>query len=130
MRRLLLIILAATSVGAVAQPVSVTPWMTGQRLVDLQQTPPNTRNNLQLPPSQYLNDQRAESYMDGVHDATEGKGWCYDAKSKPKPDTIKETVIWALRSMPSDQLKRNAADLIVEILAAKYPCLPSKRSPS
>ena len=104
--------------------------MTGQRLVDLQQTPPNTRNNLQLPPSQYLNDQRAESYMDGVHDATEGKGWCYDAKSKPKPDTIKETVIWALRSMPSDQLKRNAADLIVEILAAKYPCLPSKRSPS
>ena len=104
--------------------------MTGQRLVDLQKTPPNAQNNLQLTPSQYLDDRRAESYMDGVHDATEGKGWCYDAKSKPKPDTIKETVIWTLRAMPPDQLKRNAADLIVEILAAKYPCLTTKRSPS
>jgi hypothetical protein len=107
---------------ACAQPVSVAPWMTGQQLVDMQKTPPGVMNALQLSPEQYLDDQRAESYMDGVHDATEGKGWCYSYKYKPKPGSIKEAIVWGLRALPSEQLKRNASDLIVEILSAKYRC--------
>lgn len=114
-------IAVALSSSALAQPVSVAPWMTGQRLVALQHTPGVVRPD-QLTAAQYTDDQRAESYMDGVHDATEGKSWCYSYEYKPKPDTMKTQVIEALRAMSAGQLKRNAADLIVEFLSAKYPC--------
>lgn len=47
------VIVALTSPSN-AQPVSVAPWMTGQRLVDLLQRTPGVRNKLQLTPADYL----------------------------------------------------------------------------
>ncbi|NML62319.1 hypothetical protein HHL21_14780 [Massilia sp. RP-1-19] len=44
------VIVALTSPSN-AQPVSVAPWMTGQRLVDLLQRTPGVRNKLQLTPA-------------------------------------------------------------------------------
>lgn len=101
-----------------AQPVAVAPWMTGQRLVELYEV----RRPAESATSEKLREMQADAYVDGVHDATEGKGWCYSHKSKPKPSTIQGHVIWDLRAMPSEHLKRNAADLIVELLRKRYPC--------
>jgi hypothetical protein len=111
-----------------AQPVSVAPWLTGQRLVDLLQRPPGVRNKLQLRPADYLNEQTVESYIDGVHDATEGRDWCYSRTSTPGPDDLHGEVIADLRSLPASQLKRSAASLIAEALRKRYPCSPSPRS--
>lgn len=112
---------------AIAQPVSVA-WMTGQRLVDLMKRPPGVRNRLQLTPADFLKEQSVESYIDGVHDATEGKEWCYSHQSTPGPDDLHGEVIADLRSMPASQLKRSAAALIAEVLRKRYPCPHSTRS--
>lgn len=101
-----------------AQPVAITPWMTGQRLVHLYEA----RRPGETMGAEKLREMQAEAYVDGVHDATEGKGWCYSEKYKPKPATIQGHVIWDLRAMSAEQLKRNAADLIVELLQKRYPC--------
>ena len=101
-----------------AQPVRVAPWMTGQRLVALYET----RKPGETESAEKMRQLIAESYVNGVHDATEGKGWCYSEETRPKPDTIQEHVIWDLRTTPPGQLSRNAADLIVELLHMRYPC--------
>ena len=92
--------------------------MTGARLVELYEA----RRPGETAPAEKMREMQADSYVDGVHDATEGKGWCYSSKFRPKPITIQEHVIWDLRALPAEQLKRNAAELIVELLRRRYPC--------
>lgn len=121
----------ALSSPALAQPVSQAPWMTGAELVRLYSGEGHalilegrgkfTRDELARFHDQQ-NEMRADAYMDGVHDQTEGKAWCYSARYYPKPDTLRGEVIWELRKLPKDQLKRNAADLIVEAWSKKWPC--------
>jgi len=65
-------------------------------------------------------------YIHGVHDATEGKSWCYGHVGKPKPDILEDAAIDGIRGLPRRQLKRNASDLIVEIWRARYPCSKGK----
>ena len=101
-----------------AQPKATAPWMTGERLVELYEA----RREGETGSAEKLREMQADASVEGVHDATEGKGWCYSQKYKPKPSTIQEHVIWDLRALPAKQLKRNAADLIVELLARRYPC--------
>jgi hypothetical protein len=113
-----------------AQPVTLAPWMTGQALIDLldggdvsdikggyRQFTQEDRVELR----RQMSKQQGEAYINGVHDATEGKLWCFSA-SKPKPSTLQEEVFWGLRALPVDQLKRNASDLIVELWRKKWPC--------
>jgi Rap1a immunity proteins len=119
-----LLCLALALPECLAQPVTIAPWMTGQRLVEMYEG----RKSYETESAEKLREMLADAYVDGVHDATEGKGWCYSYKYKPKPTTIHEHVIWDLRAMPAEQLKRNAADLIVELLSKRYPC-PADRSP-
>jgi hypothetical protein len=115
--------------AAIAQPVSVAPWMTGQRLVELAAWPANARDNIDLTPRQRMDQELVAMFVVGVHDATEGKGWCYSQTAKPKPGTLHELAIDKLRALPSEQLKRAAADLIVETWRAKYPCPAERKNP-
>jgi hypothetical protein len=129
MRGALLLALAlAAPCGA--QPVTVAPWMTGEWLVDLynggdlsgiQGSYGHFTREDRIEVQRRIAKERAEAYVSGIHDATEGKQWCYNP-SKPKPSTLQEEVFWGLRALPADQLKRNASDLIVELWRRKWPC--------
>lgn len=68
----------------------------------------------------------AEGYMAGIADATQGKVWC--APPILKEGEIDERVYLALRALPADQLKRNAATLVLDHLSTTFPC-PARRLP-
>jgi hypothetical protein len=112
----------ALSGAASAQPVSVAPWMTGAHLLEIYTMPPGVADESGLSVHQYVDWRSAQLYLHGVHDATEGREWCYDRMYKPKPDLIEEAALSALRALSSDQLKRNAAELLVEAWRKKWPC--------
>lgn len=129
MRALLLAV--AVSSAALGQPVTVAPWMTGARLLGLYAAEPSRA--IAGPYGKYSEAERvavretvskasAAAYVDGVHDATEGKAWCYSVKASPHPDELQSEALWGLRALPPEQLKRNAADLIVDIWRKKWPC--------
>ncbi|CAN7437155.1 Rap1a/Tai family immunity protein [Massilia sp. LjRoot122] len=106
-----------------SQNVSQAPWMTGERFLSLVAFPPiQGKSSLQV----HVDEQRARMYIHGVHDATEGKGWCYGQPYKPKPDVLEDAVIDGIKGLSPEQLKRNAADLFVEIWRVKYPCQSGK----
>jgi hypothetical protein len=116
-------LIAAPTPVSNAQPVIIASWMTRQRLIDLLQHPPRVRNKLQLTPADYLKEQTAESYIDGVKDATEGKEW-RSHNSTRGPDDFHDKVIAELKSMPARQLKRSASSFIAEVLRKRYPYPP------
>jgi len=105
-----------------AQPVSVTPWMTGVQLVKLFERPSGATNRMDATAQEQLHQYQAEAYMSGVHDATEGKEWCYNTKYNPHQDELWSDALSGLRALPPEQLRRSAADLVVEIWRRKWPC--------
>ena len=125
--RALLVGLAIT-LPCAAQPVAVAPWMTGGRLVEMIAFPPSAKGNFDLTREQFLAAEQARLYIEGVHDATEGKSWCYSERHRPGPDALRDQAEVGLRALPREQLKRNAADLIVEIWRSKWPCANGRRS--
>ena len=68
-----------------------------------------------------VNGQFVQGYIHALHDATEGKEWCW-SQYKPKPDTLISAATDSLQRMPDAQLKRNAAELIVEVWRKTWPC--------
>lgn len=118
-----------TALPATAQPISVAPWMTGERLLKMVTFAPGSKGNFDLTPEQYLDAQRARFYIEGVHDKSEGKSWYYSARYQPGPDALLDNIYAGLRKLPRAQLKRNASDLITEIWAATWPC-PDQRKAS
>jgi hypothetical protein len=93
----------------------VAPWLTGAELLRQLSTPAEARD--------------AEIYIKGAHDATERKEWCFKDRSgrappKPRPADLQAFVREGLRALPPAELKRNAADLIIELWQDKWPCPP------
>ncbi|MCS0594811.1 Rap1a/Tai family immunity protein [Massilia agri] len=138
MTRLLLIVLIAGAMPAAAQPASVQPWMTGERLVKLLGNvdpseitmTPNSPFSTRAVAAEYLdmsNGQFVRGYIQAVHDATEGKQWCPSKGGKPMPHELEDDARRALQQLPGAQLKRNAADLIVEVWQKTWPCPAGQR---
>jgi hypothetical protein len=89
--------------------------MTGAELVRMLSTPSESHD--------------AELYIKGAHDATERKEWCFadrsgKAPAKPRPPDLQSFVLNGLRALPRAELKRNAADLILQLWQDKWPCPP------
>lgn len=106
--------------------------MTGERLVkllgnvdtrDVNWTPESpVRSAGEL--AQYfdrLNGEFVIGYIYAVRDASEGKEWCW-SQYKPKPHELIEDAKRSLQRSTDAQLKRNAADLIVEHWRKDFPC--------
>lgn len=137
-KRLLTIVLMANAVQAAAEPAGAQPWMTGERLVKLLGNadpatitmPPNSPFQSRAIAAEYLdlsNGQFVHGYIQAVHDATEGRQWCPGKYFKPLPHELEQDTRRALQGMSSIQLKRNAADLIVEIWQKNWPCQGEQR---
>lgn len=128
-RAVLFLAVIASTVPVAAQPVSERPWMTGQQFVELSAWPEGAHSNIDLTPLQAMNQELAKMFLVGVHDATEGKDWCFSVRAKPKPDTLRDQAIRSLRSMNQQQLRRSATELVVEVWRAKYPCARTGSAP-
>lgn len=111
---------------SMAQPAAQAPWMTGERLLQLVTFRPGVKNNFDLTPAEFVDAERARAYIEGVHDLSEGKSWCYSQRYQPGPDALLDNVYTDLRSLSPAQLKRNAAELIVEIWQRRWPCQPGR----
>lgn len=117
-----LILLGLLAAGAcMAQPANVAPWLTGARLLTMLTYPPG-KGTFDLTPEQYADKENARFYIDAVHDATEGKAWCYSERYRLGPLVLHEDVVIGLRALPPAQLQRNAAELVTEIWRKKWPC--------
>ncbi len=137
MRALALVGMLATS-PCIAQPVATVPWMTGERLVKLMgNVAPASVNWTPASPfrtraiaAEYMdmsNGEFVRGYIQAVHDASEGKHWCWSERGKPLPHELEADARLALQRMPGAQLKRNAADLIVEVWRKAWPCPGEQR---
>jgi hypothetical protein len=133
MMRTLILISVVVSAPSFAQPADAVSWMTGEHLVKMMgNVDPNTVT--WTPESPFRSKAVAAEYMDmvrgeyvrgfiqGVHDASEGKKWCWSSKYKPKAHEMEADARHALQGMPPVQLKRNAADLIAEVWRKSWPC--------
>lgn len=138
MTRLLLIVLIAGAMPAAGQPASVQPWMNGERLVKLLGNvdpsgitmTPHSPFPTRAIAAEYLdmsNGQFVRGYIQAVHDATEGKQWCPSKGLKPMPHELEDDARRALQQLSGAQLKRNAADLIVEAWQKTWPCPAEQR---
>lgn len=99
----------------VRQLPAAEPWMTGDELIKTLSRPAVASD--------------AQRYIEGVHDATEHKDWCYtDFSGRPtpkmRPAEMQAYVLAQLRKMPALDLKRNAAQLLLKIWQDKWPCPP------
>ncbi len=137
-KRLLLIVLVLNVVPVAAEPAGAQPWMTGERLVKLLGNAdpatitmaPDSPFQNRVIAAEYLdlsNGQFVRGYIQAVHDATEGRRWCPSKDFKPMPHELELDAQRALQGMSSTQLKRNAADLIVEVWQKAWPCQGGQR---
>ncbi|WP_338849282.1 Rap1a/Tai family immunity protein [Massilia sp. W12] len=68
--------------------------------------------------------ERAQLYMTGVWDASEGKSWC--SFTMFKSGTLQEIVYRHFSKLPSERLEERAAKLIEEALSSRHPCKVKK----
>lgn len=132
-RALVAVVMAAAAAASQAQSVSRAPWVTGELLLKrLEPVSPSavpwsssskmSREELADLHTQ-TNVEFVQGYIAGLHDATEGKVWCYNVRyQNPKPDTFWDESRWGLHRLTPAQLKGNAADLLAGVWRAKWPC--------
>lgn len=68
----------------------------------------------------YMQREKAYSYLDGARDATAGSVWC-DRYTRKTPDLAYE-MSDAIAKLPTSERAKNAATLIQAILHKAYPC--------
>ncbi len=136
--RALILLLLAIMPACPARGGNAPPAVTGEALVQLmgnvdpasvvwsEESPFRTRAIA----AEYIdlsNREFVRGYIQAVHDAAEGKGWCWDKRYRPKLHEMESDAWHALQRMPAAQLKRNAAELIVETWQKMWPCPARQR---
>ena len=126
------------ALATVTRPAEAA-WMTGERL--LQRWAPVDPADITLQPGGVLptkqlvaehrtmmNREYIQGYIEALSDATKGKSWCVNGQYEtPNPEAFWDESQWGLRRLPSVQLRRNAAELLVEIWREKWPCPGQRR---
>jgi hypothetical protein len=109
--------------AAAAHPAVVFPWhLSGNDFVADVSGQPGTDKWHQSPAAtsrQWF----AEGYQAGVVDATQGKLWCAPPGMKP---TEVDDRIWGELRKRAGTMPRNAADELVRLYIARFPC-PDRR---
>lgn len=134
----LLLILVLASPASQAQRAAVAPWMTGEQLLkklepvspqDVPWTPQSGVSRDELAALHtHSNIEYAHGYVDAMHDASEGKVWCFNDKYQtPNPADVWDESRWGLARLTAVQRKRGAAALLADIWRAKWPCPASTR---
>lgn len=116
MRRAILVFLTLPAL-ALAAPYPYT--MSGDRFVKLMSPADPTGQ-------EYLDREKAYSYLDGVRDSAEGRVWC-DVDQLKTPDLAYELAD-DIAKLPAAERKKNASLLLLEQLKRRYPCRAGSKS--
>lgn len=111
MRQAILLSLAIPAIAAAA-PYPYT--ISGDRFVKMMSPPAPTGY-------EYLQREKAYSYLDGVRDGAEGTEWCDLPHQLKTPDLAYELAD-DIAKLPAAERKLNAALLLRQQLARRYPC--------
>jgi hypothetical protein len=84
-------------------------------------TPPNPTGY------EYLQREKAYSYLDGVRDSAEGSEWC-DLPHQLKTIDLAYDLANDIAKLPATERKQNAAILLRHQLARRYPCRTGRKS--
>ena len=68
----------------------------------------------------YLQREKAYSYLDGARDAAEGRTWC-DVNQLKTPD-LAYGLADQIAKLPPAERKKNASTLILDLLSRSFPC--------
>jgi hypothetical protein len=74
----------------------------------------------------YLEREKAYSYLDGARDSAEGSVWC-DA-NQLKTHDLAQDLAHDIAKLPPAQRKRSASALLLDQLKRKYPCQKGGRA--
>jgi hypothetical protein len=110
MRHAILFALAIPAVAGAAYPYTLS----GDRFVQMMSAPDPTGR-------EYLQREKAYSYLDGVRDGAEGTAWCDLPHQLKTPDLAYELADDIARLPPAER-RQNAAVLLRQQLARRYPC--------
>jgi hypothetical protein len=116
MRRSLLFALMLP-VLATAAPYPYT--LSGDQFVKMM-SPPNPTGY------EYLQREKAYSYLDGLRDGSEGSAWCDLPHQLKTPDLAYELAD-DIAKLPVAERKKNAAELLLQQLKRRYPCRAGSR---
>jgi hypothetical protein len=75
---------------------------------------------LQSEADRIMSGARGSAYIAGVADATSGTGWC--GAGSVLPHELTDRVYTHLQSVTPERLKGRGSTLVIETLAAIYPC--------
>jgi hypothetical protein len=117
MRQTLLLALVLPAIAAAA-PYPYT--LSGDQFVKMM-APPNPTGE------EYLQREKAYSYMDGLRDGTEGSAWCDLPHQLKTPDLAYELAD-DIAKLPAAERKKNAAVLLLQRLKQRYPCHAGSKS--
>lgn len=107
-------VLFALAIPAVAAAAPYPYTLNGDRFVKMMSQPNPTGYD-------YLEREKAYSYLDGVRDGAEGTAWCDLPHQLKTPDLAYELAD-DIAKLPAVERKQNAAILLRQQLARRYPC--------
>jgi Rap1a immunity proteins len=107
-------VLFALAIPAVAAAAPYPYTLSGDRFVKMMSSPDPTGY-------EHLQREKAYSYLDGVRDGAEGSEWCDLPHQLKTPDLAYELAD-DIAKLPAAERKRNAAVLLRQQLARRYPC--------
>jgi hypothetical protein len=138
MRTLMLLLIGVLALPAAAQHARAAPWVTGEQLLrklepvrpqDVPWTPQSgvSRDELAAMHTR-TNVEYVRGYVEALHDATEGRNWCYSDKHQvPSPETFWEESRWGLGRLSAGERRRSASELLSAIWRGKWPCQDEQR---
>ena len=115
-RALILAVTLAAPIASNADPYVFT--MNGDQFVKMMKAPPS---NGPMDPYDYMQREKAYSYLDGTRDGTEGDAWCDLPHQLKTPDLAYE-LAGEIAKLPAAERKKNASILIRELLSRNFPC--------
>jgi hypothetical protein len=108
---------AGLAVMVCAQAAPYAPTLSGDGFVRMMKAEP-------LSSYDYMQREKAYSYIDGARDATEGRTWC-DVNQVKTPDLAYELAD-QIAKLPAAERKKHASVLILGLLGRVLPCQPAK----
>jgi Rap1a immunity proteins len=114
----LLLCLALALPECLAQPAAAPQHysMNGDQFVKMMKGPVS----FPMDPYDYMQREKAYSYLDGARDTAEGRVWC-DVDQLKTPDLAYE-MAELIAKLPTAERKKNASLLLLEQLKRTYPC--------
>jgi Rap1a immunity proteins len=116
MKSPLLLCLALALPECLAQPAKVARYagtLTGDEFVRMMKPAPHDGY-------EYMQREKAYSYLNGARDGAEGRVWC-DVDQLKTPDLAYE-MAEAIAKLPAAERKKNASLLLLDQLKRHYPC--------